>query len=242
MKRGGHREIEVKDSTEEDGWLITYLDVITLLLVMFIVMLALSGGPSGVPGKDQAAAMSDPEPGSDESGILEGSSTPVPEQDQAARQSVDNVMEHLDISRFGDAIEVSEQAGQISFRISNDILFPSGEGMLTRRGFDELEKLVPLLQQTDFHVSVFGHTDNVPISTGRYPSNWELSSSRAASVVRYFIRRGLSPDRFSAVGLASTRPLADNESPEGRAMNRRVLLTLHRPGQLPQTDIIRVLR
>lgn len=220
-------EIETVDSTEEDSWLVTYLDVITLLLVMFVVMLAFSGGPSDSPSQTQAIEMpmSDPS-GPGQSGVMDGG------------QGVVSLPENLDMGLLGDNIEVSEQSGQLSFRLSNDILFPSGEGMLTQRGFDELQKLVALLQRTDFQVTVFGHTDSVPITTSQFPSNWELSSARAASVVRYFIRKGLAAERFSAVGLASTHPLADNATAEGRAQNRRVLVTLHRKGEAPQPDVI----
>lgn len=228
--REGRWEIETVDSTEEDSWLVTYLDVITLLLVMFVVMLAFSGGPSDSPGADQAIemTMSDPGPGSDsgQSGVMDGG------------QAVVSLPENLDMGLLGDNIEVSEQSGQLSFRLSNDILFPSGEGMLTQRGFDELQKLVAVLKRTDFQVTVFGHTDSVPITTNQFPSNWELSSARAASVVRYFIRKGLAAERFSAVGLASTAPLADNGSAEGRAKNRRVVVTLHRQKAVPAPDVI----
>jgi chemotaxis protein MotB len=234
---GGRWEVEVTDSTEEDSWLVTYLDVITLLLVMFVMMLALSGGPSDDPGPNQRAESA--EAGRDVAGAMQGE-TVLPLSAQTSGEDEQPQEERFDLGDLGDSFEVSEQAGQLRFRISNDILFPSGEGMLTPAGFNALQKLVPLLEQTDYHVTVAGHTDNVPIRTGRYPSNWELSSARAASVVRYFIRRGLSGDRFSAVGLASTRPLADNESEQGRAKNRRVVLTLHRPGETPRPEVIRV--
>lgn len=234
----GRWEIETVDSTEEDSWLVTYLDVITLLLVMFVVMLAFSGGPSDTPGDGQPIEMTGSEPASDaasdsgpgQSGVMDGG------------QAVVALPERLDTGLLGDDIEVSEQPGQLSFGLSNDIMFPSGEGMITQRGFDELQKLVPLLQRTDYQITVFGHTDSVPIRTGQFPSNWELSAARAASVVRYFIRKGLPAERFSAVGLASTRPLADNATAEGRAQNRRVILTLHRQGDIPRPDVISVPR
>jgi chemotaxis protein MotB len=77
-----------------------------------------------------------------------------------------------------------------------------------------------------FGISVEGHTDDVPIATPQFPSNWELSSARASGVVRHFVGRGLHPDRFKAIGYAATRPLERNDSPEARARNRRVNLML----------------
>jgi chemotaxis protein MotB len=226
-------QTDTVDSSEEDSWLVTYLDVITLLLVMFVVMLAFSGGPSDEPGGAAAPAA---EP-ADSSGAVVGLLDAPASGDRPISLS-----QNLDTGMLGDGIEISEQAGQLSFRISNDILFPSGAGMLTPAGFDQLEKLVDVLAQTDYQVTVFGHTDSIPISTQQFPSNWELSSARAASVVRYFIRKGLPDGRFSAVGLASTRPLEDNSTPEGRAQNRRVVITLHREGETPNSDLLTVPR
>lgn len=224
---GGHSsrwQVPVEDSAGEEGWLITYLDVITLLLVMFVVMLALSGGPSATQSKEAASADSQTIPVSVLAGVspLEGASP------TALADHPDTVLAGLDTSALGDAIDVIRREGSISFRISNDILFPSGEGMLSGQGFDALQQLIPLLEQTRYHITVAGHTDTVPISTLRFPSNWELSSARAGSVVRYFIAKGIAPERMAAVGYAGTRPLADNSTEKGRARNRRVELILER--------------
>ena len=93
----------------------------------------------------------------------------------------------------------------------------------------QLQKLVPLLSETDYQLVVAGHTDNIPISSPRFPSNWELSSARAGSVVRLFETQGISPGRMQATGFADTRPLARNDTERGRARNRRVELVLQPP-------------
>ncbi|WP_372999088.1 flagellar motor protein MotB [Marinobacter sp.] len=208
--------VPVEDSSEQEGWLITYLDVITLLLVMFVVMLAFAGPPAinrelseTVSGKlhgDMPSALKPPEPAIVENG--------------------DDTLGPLALDGLGSDIEVIRHAGSVSFRIGNDILFESGEGMLSPAGFDALQQLLPVLESTDYRIKVTGHTDAVPINTPKYPSNWELSSARAATVVRYFITRGVSPERLSAVGFAGTRPLESNETSQGRARNRRVELIL----------------
>lgn len=92
-----------------------------------------------------------------------------------------------------------------------------------------LQQLVPVFNSSQHNVVVVGHTDSVPISSARFPSNWELSSARAGSVVRYLQANGVDGRRLRAVGYADTQPLADNASAEGRARNRRVELVLEAP-------------
>ena len=91
-----------------------------------------------------------------------------------------------------------------------------------------LKKLVNVLRESNFQIVVEGHTDSVPIQ-GRYPSNWELSGSRAGSVVRYLEANGISSKRLRAVGFADTQSLASNATAEGRAQNRRVELKMEIP-------------
>ena len=117
----------------------------------------------------------------------------------------------------------------MSFRISNELLFASGDASLVAGAEPVLQRLVDVLKASPYPVSIEGHTDNVPIQTERFPSNWELSGARAASVVRYLQARGIDPGRMRAVGHADTRPLTNNATPETRARNRRVDVILETP-------------
>lgn len=198
----------VDSSSEDEGWLMVYLDVITLLLIMFVVMLALSGGPSNNPDDLES------------SNAVATNETPEPSEESKKSDLSDG------IGDLGGSIDVIERKNGISFRISNDVLFDSGESELAKKGLIELQKLVPYLNKTDYKVTVAGHTDNVPINTVRFPSNWELSSARAGSVVRFFQAQGVDPKRLVARGHADTIPLADNSTSENRAKNRRVELVL----------------
>lgn len=241
--------IAVTDSSEEEGWLITYLDVITLILVMMVVMLALSGGQTGPeplpaePASSSQPAQADVEaeagllPGGD--GLLDGHSdllAPSSEPSDAFESAAADAEQpgpafaDMNLSGLGDDIDVIMQERSISFRISSEILFPSGEAWLSQPGYQVLDRLLPVLAEVNHRISVSGHTDNVPIRTEQFPSNWELSSARAGSVVRYLQEQGIDPERLSVIGLGSTRPLQDNDSSEGRAANRRVELTLEMPG------------
>lgn len=195
---------------DEDSWLWVYLDVITLVLCMFIVILVLSGGPSKNPGPKDTI-------GGDHS-----------QKDLSQNDPVDDSVRNIGsgMGDLGGSIDVIKRKNGVSLRISNDVLFNSGEAVLEPKGYNELNKIVPFLLDSDYRITVTGHTDNVPISTDRFPSNWELSSARAGSVVRYFESQGVTSKRLVATGHAETRPLSDNDTAEGRSQNRRVELIL----------------
>ena len=232
-RRSGHLGAPESADGQEDGWLITYLDVITLLLVMFVVMLALSGGPSGMPGTDETVETETSPP------VSAAEPPPEPERTSELRASdeasdpmagfAEQAVQFLQEAGLGDQVDVIRQEGGISLRIGSEILFPSGTAELSNDGLAQLEQLAPLLARNDFQVVVAGHTDNRPIRSSRYPSNWELSAARAGSVVRAFLTEGIEPERLQATGFADTRPLARNDTARGRERNRRVELVL-RPG------------
>lgn len=138
-------------------------------------------------------------------------------------------LSEMGFNELGDDIDVVLNDESVSFRINSEILFPSGQADLSLAGITVLKKLVAVLQKNDYQIAVEGHTDSIPMRGGRYPSNWELSGSRAGSVVRYFEANGIESKRLRAVGFADTRPLQSNESAEGRAQNRRVELTMEIP-------------
>lgn len=228
-RRSDSLRIPVVSSSDEDSWLITYLDVITLLLVMFVVMLALSGGPSDTPEADETGAIDaaaetvdEPLP---ETAEPEKSIEPV----NPAAEFAGRALRFLQETGLIEEVEVIEHASGVSLRIGSEVLFASGAAALTAQGADQLEKLVPLLRESNHQVTVAGHTDNVPVRDQRFPSNWELSSARAGSVVRLFEAAGISASRMQATGYADTRPLARNDTERGRARNRRVELVLQPP-------------
>jgi chemotaxis protein MotB len=94
-----------------------------------------------------------------------------------------------------------------------------------------LDAVSQVLAQVDYPLAVEGHTDNTPIRTEQFPSNWELSAARAASVVRLFVETGIDPRRLTAVGYADQRPKADNATPDGRQQNRRVSISIESRAQ-----------
>lgn len=218
--RYAHWHFDPPADTDEDSWLIVYLDVMTLLLVMLVVLLAFSDRILEPHAAAQHVSANRPD-------------IPYSQAAQKAANAVtvehaaeENPLAGLPLDTLGDDVEILIQEGTISFRISNEILFPSGQSMLTVPGIALLDRLTKVLNATEHKISVEGHTDNVPIQTARFPSNWELSTGRATSVVRHLERSGVASGRLRATGYANTRPIALNGTPEGRATNRRVELIL----------------
>lgn len=121
----------------------------------------------------------------------------------------------------------------VEVNLDSKILFESASANLHQEVLRALSAMSQVLRVVPNEINVEGHTDNIPISTREYPSNWELSSARAASVVHFMARQGLDPARLAAIGMGENRPLADNATPEGRAINRRVrllIMALPEPG------------
>jgi chemotaxis protein MotB len=157
----------------------------------------------------------------------------VPEVMRDIANQIEKAMESL-IQK--DLIIVRRDELWIEVEIRNSILFASGSAALEPEAIPVLESIAEILQQFPNAIQVEGFTDNVPISTVAFPSNWELSAARAASVVHLFTKLGIRPDRMAAIGYGEHRPNADNATPEGRQKNRRVVLVV-----LASPDIERLL-
>jgi len=126
-------------------------------------------------------------------------------------------------------IQVQQMRDGLSVNVAQEILFASGSATLDKSGQEVLQRVGEQLKQTNYQVVVTGHTDDKPIGAGlvgRYPTNWELAGARAASVVRLFADSGLAAGRLLAVSMGETKPVAPNDTPEGRAKNRRIEIRL----------------
>ncbi|MGR4067918.1 OmpA family protein [Billgrantia sp. C5P2] len=126
-----------------------------------------------------------------------------------------------------EGVEVSRVAEGIKLRVEDRLLFPTATAELTDDGEALVQRLMEVIQRHDGEVAVEGHTDSRSIQTEEFPSNWVLSSARAIAIVHALERSGVESQRLRAVGLADTRPLASNETGEGRAQNRRVEVIIH---------------
>ncbi len=134
----------------------------------------------------------------------------------------------------GGQLTVSIDAGRIVINLPNNVLFKTGSANLNPEGQEALTQIGGVLKQfSDRRFQIEGHSDNVPIKSSRFPSNWELSTARALSVVHLLTEMGVNPENISAAGFGEFRPRADNETEEGRKLNRRIEIVM-----LPNLDIL----
>lgn len=124
-------------------------------------------------------------------------------------------------------LKIALRDGRMVLALPNDVLFDSGKVDIKAAGKTALDQLAKVLATLDHrHFQVAGHTDNVPIQTARFPSNWELSTARAVQVARFLVAQGVKPEALSAAGYGEFDPIAANDTPDGRAKNRRIEITL----------------
>ncbi len=200
----------------QDTWMISYLDLVTLLLSLFILMGTLNAPKGGIKVQSTSDGIN-----------AENQKTPASMnatiKRQGQRQGLEEELNRIIGSNsLGGVMDVKVFPGQIRLQMHASMLFGPGKANLNESASLPLKDLVRLLQDYPGRVEVAGHSDNIPISGGRYRSNWELSSARAASVVESLIEIGIPANRLHATGYADTRPIMTNTTPEGRAKNRRV--------------------
>lgn len=215
------------DDINPNAWMDTYADTITLLLTFFILLYsfsttdneklrliaaALKGQVSGVPMKlEDVPDITDQDI---EQGIGEKSPYQI---------LLEDIQEIIDKNGLTETVKIREEDAGVVLQLSESILFDLGKSDLKADSTPILEVISGLIPSIENEIMVQGHTDNIPISSGTYESNWELSTSRAVNVVKYFIEtKGFDPTRFSATGYGEYRPLVDNTTEENRAINRRV--------------------
>lgn len=215
-----------QDDINTNAWMDTYADTITLLLTFFILLYSFSTIDneklkeiaSSLKGKISGTPMV-VEPIEDEVEILEpgvGSKNPY----DILVEKVTNIIEENGLS---EVITIREEDAGVILQLGNSILFDSSKAILKSESFEALNVISSIIPQIDNEIMVQGHTDNRPINSYVYPSNWELSTARAVAVVKYFINeKGLDPTRFSATGYGENRPLVENTSSANMDINRRV--------------------
>lgn len=149
-----------------------------------------------------------------------------------------SLMEKLRSMIDAGQLKVVIRDGRMLIALESDVLFDSGKTSLKPAGQAALAKLAPVLAGiTDRKYQVAGHTDDVPIHTSKFPSNWELSTARAVEVVNFLIANGMKPQQLSAAGFGEFDPVAPNDTPEHRAQNRRIEIVLQpNLSELPSLD------
>ncbi|RAL23073.1 chemotaxis protein MotB [Lujinxingia litoralis] len=164
---------------------------------------------------------------------LEASRTELDELRRARAQTEARLQEYRNLAnRLASMVEsgqlsVKIREGRMVIELADNILFDSGRTDIKQDGQNALQELAAVLQEVDDrNFLVAGHTDNVPISSGRFSSNWELSTARAVEVVKFLQEQGVNPTNLAAAGYGEFDPIADNEDREMRALNRRIEIIL----------------
>jgi chemotaxis protein MotB len=153
------------------------------------------------------------------------------------RGTYEDLVTDLEEEVAAGQIEIEHLREGLRLNLAQEILFPSGSSKLNEGGVQVLRKVAGRLKSLPNDIEVQGHTDNVPLRpSALYPSNWELAAARSASVVRLFVDSGVSPERLTAVSFGEHAPIASNETPEGRAKNRRIEIRLQPAGEAAPAD------
>ena len=217
-----------KDSDDnESKWLCTFNDMMNLLLTFFILILSMSKLDVG---KVKEAVYSINvgfgvlNLGKKHIEIFRPFVLPIENRHLSFEERKRRLATY--INRIDNMhAEVTDEG--VSVRLKEKLFFKTGMAEIQKKNYPSLKKLCSILQRSDCQIRVEGHTDDIPIDTERFPSNWELSVARAVNVVKYFISKGnISPERLSAAGYGDSRPLYPNVNDHNRELNRRVEIIL----------------
>lgn len=228
-----HLQLNEPAEEPEENWIVSYLDVFILIAILFIVLTVLSQ----LRIEQQTAQAQQQEQ------TLQQTQAELAKAEQqlavltqpAGQTAIETLPASLTAlmneQSWQDEVVISAHDDYTELQIRDRVLFASAQAELLPAGQSLLTRLAPLLQKTDGVIYVEGHTDNQPIDTLRFQSNWELAATRATTVVQYFAAAGIPPQRLRAVSMADTDPIASNQTEAGRAQNRRVSLLIRRQGR-----------
>ena len=208
------------ESGDKDRYLITYADLITLLLGLFIILYAISNIDAH---KYQRVVNAAGDIFGNRSKIVALNNNIVNKPSVPELSLKAELTKLIDKYHYNNSIRLEQNARGITIHILDDILFASGSANLADGSLMILNRLAKILKELPNDIRVEGHTDNVPINTSAFPSNWHLSVARALNTAYYLIKNEeLNPEKISIIGYSEYKPIDSNATPEGRATNRRV--------------------
>ncbi len=225
---------------DESTWLITYADLMTILLVFFVLLYTLAFFEKEQYRHAVESIKVQIEEDENLIGLMELMEIPEQPDTQISIEDItglnsrekslfENITKFARRSQHSDNISTRILDGKIIVNVKGKALFNSGSASLNDTAtfiFDEIIQI--LYDYPDYNINIKGHTDNKPISTPKFPSNWELSAVRATTVLKYLVSKGIIPQRLTATGYGEIMPLAPNTSDENRAQNRRVEFVLEK--------------
>ena len=232
-----------EEHENHERWLVSYADFITLLFAFFVVMYSVSSVNEGkyrVLSDSLTSSFSHSKPIGDMSvlNLPVSKSKPIVVKD--APKSKDNrrsylkVANAISVAKVPEGVNVTSSERGLNIRIKDETLFGTASADMNPEAKEFIDLIAGLVRDLPNGIAVEGHTDNQPIRTTAFPSNWDLSTARANTLVRYFTEfHQLRADRFSSTGFAGTRPIESNTSLEGQAANRRVEIVILRHTNVP---------
>lgn len=211
------------------GWMVTYGDIMTLLLTFFVLLMSYSTIREEEFRRALASFQEALGLMPHERSMIRFEDIPAVRLSPAipAHEIIRRIRHSIYAAGLKDTMKIEKEEEGIRITIQSPILFDSGKADLRSEASPVLDELISILKESPHTVVVEGHTDNVPINTARFPSNWELSTARAISVARRLFQDGnLLPGRFTVAGYGEFHPVSSNKTPEGRQENRRVEILL----------------
>lgn len=216
---------EVEEGAAE--WLLTYADMATLLLTFFILMYAIAAENVS---KVKTVLFGESRSGIGVMELLDAVEIKRTVAELTRKKSKDIVSEAKELA--GTEMDATTDKSKVVFRVPGGTLFGPGDANLIKEARPVLDNIIKTIKKfPEYKINIQGHTDDTPISTDRFPTNWELSAARATAVLRYFIDKGIDPLKLTATGFADIFPLASNDAEFGRTKNRRVEFVLEKEGK-----------
>ena len=218
-----HKKKKHEEHENHERWLVSYADFITLLFAFFVVMYSTSSVNEGKFRAMSESAQAAFNPSHYSSRKIEiGPKFQQAELKTAKIEHIVAIKEVLKGLEKENKLNIFQDRRGIVIRITDTALFDSGSADIRKEASDSVDSLAGVTASMKENVQIEGHTDNIPINSPKFPSNWELSSARATSIIRRFISYGIEPKRLTAIGYGEYRPIAGNETADGRSKNRRV--------------------
>ncbi len=225
---------EEDDAPSSPAWMATFADMMTLLMCFFILILSFSsmeldkfkmamGSLQGALGTLGVQKKLLP----DQSWFSPNTQNTDQIKENSILDHIEKMREQIKKEGLEDKISIEEEGGEVYIQMKDDMMFQSGKAELKPTYFNLLSLIAKTFLADAKQIRVEGHTDNIPIQTKEYQSNWELSIQRALNVVRYFVNHeNIHPAKLIIAGYGEHKPIAANDSPSNRAKNRRVLLNV----------------
>lgn len=216
-----------QEQVKTDQWLIPFSSTVLVLLILFILSYSFSTNDqqdlSSIPTSLQGILTGKGAEVKNESTVDTGNTISDLEKKKNTNEIYEKTKKFIAENKLGTSVELKQDDRGVVLQLKDSVLFESGKADLIPDSKNLLDKLGNLIKTVPNNIIVEGHTDNVPINTYRFQSNWDLSASRAVSVVKFFVdQENVDAARFTASGYGEYRPIVDNSTAENRAKNRRV--------------------